>query len=71
MVERAGDEMTDRARGRVRYGIEEPEVEPERDPGETEHASELAATEHRDRRHMAFSSLVESGRTTRWRRRRV
>ena len=51
IVVRRDDELADLARRRIRRGIEEPELEPEREAGETEHPPQLAAADAGDERH--------------------
>ncbi len=45
------DELTHRPRARVGRGVEEPEVEPERNARQPQHAAELPAADAGDERH--------------------
>ena len=51
IVVRRDDELANLARRRIRRGIEEPELEPERKTCEAEHAPQLAAADAGDERH--------------------
>ena len=55
----ADQQLADLPGRRVRCGIEEPEREPERDPGQREHPPQLAATDDADD-HSAGSGLAST-----------